>query len=385
MTDLMKRRIQLRKTKLDTLSILLILLLGLSIPAVAFVTSAGASQSLNRVDVTIQTTEALPYQYSLTAYNTSGFQVANFYGNYPEAAFGLPSGTYLITASAYYQQSYVCSNLCPLENGAANGTSSPVAIPYIPPYSEYGYAVVKLTGPDQITITTSNSTQSSLVSLPVHVQFLNGTAASGASVSAYVVGGNYVDTQGWVTNGQTGSDGNFTLVMPNAPIQVSAYLSYPINLPKNISTVTVVIAGQKVNVTVYWQPNSVTLSGQALILPPETGAEITLQVQQQSYPYPVPYSGQGTTGGGGVTTVTTTIATTTATPQQGVSPQSNRIAPFSPSSVQVSSPAQQSTPVASGFSVIEDLIIALGTAAIVGAGTMLVLIRRRSRLQSARP
>jgi len=382
MTDLMNRRFQLKKTKLGNPSFLLILLLGLSIPAVAFVTSAGASQSLNRVDVTIQTTKALPYQYSLAAYNTSGFQVANFYGNYPEAAFGLPSGTYLITASAYYQQNYGC-NPCPL-SGAANGTSSSIAIPYISPYSEYGYAVVKLTGPEQITITTSNSTQSSLVNLPIHVQFFNGTAASGAYVSAYVVGSNYADTQGWVSNGQTGSDGNFTLVMPNAPIQVSAYLSYPINLPKNVSTVTVVIAGQKVNVTVYWQPNSVTLSGQALILPPEKGAEITLQVQQ-SYPYPVPYLGQGTASSGGVTTVTTTIATATATPQQGVSPQSNQIAPFSPSSAQVSSPAQQSAPVASGFSAIEDLIIALGTAAIVGVGTILVLIRRRSRLQSARP
>ena len=360
------------------------LLLCLSIPAVALVTSARASQSLNSVDVTIQTTRALPYQYSLTAYNTSGFQVANFYGSYPEAAFGLPSGTYLITASAYYQQNYVCNNLCPLETGAVNGNASAIAIPYMPPYSEYGYAVVQLTGPEQITITTSNSTQSSLVSIPIHVQLLNGTAASGAYVSAYVVGGNYVDTQGWVSNGQTGSDGNFTLVMPNAPIQVSASLSYPINLPRNVSTVTVVIAGQKVNVTVYWQPNSVTLSGQALILPPEKGAEITLQVQQ-SYPYPVPYAGEGTASSGGVTTVTTTIATTTAAPQQGSTPQSNRIAPFSPSSEQISSPAQQSTPAASGFSAIEDLIIALGAAAIVGVGTMIMLIRRRSRLQSARP
>jgi len=384
MSELMNERFQHKRTKPGTLSILLILLLGLSIPAVAFVASAGASQSLNRVDVTIQTAKPLPYQYSLTAYNTSGFQVADFYGNYPEASFGLPSGTYLITASAYYQQSYVCSNLCPLANGAANGTLTPVVIPYMPPYSEYGYAVVKLTGPEQITITTSNSTRSSLVSLPVHVQFFNGTAASGASVSAYVVGGNYVDTQGWVSNGQTGSDGNFTLVMPDAPIQVSAYLSYPINLPKNISTVTVVVAGQKVNVTVYWQPNSVTLSGQALILPPENGTDITLQIQQ-STPYPVPYLGQGTSSSGGVTTITTTVGTATATPQQGVPSQSNRIAPFSQGSAQVSSPAQQSTSAASGFSAIEDLIIALGAAAIVGAGTMLVLIRRRSRLQSARP
>jgi len=383
MTDLNNRRFPPGTAKLGTHSILLILLLCLSIPAVALVTSAGASPALNRVDVTIQTTKALPYQYSLTAYNTSGYQVASFYGSYPEASFGLPSGTYLITASAYYQSIYTCK-LCPLEGEVVNGSATSIAMPYMPPYYEYGYAVVKLTSPESITIATSNSTQTSTVSLPIHVQLLNGTAASGAQVSAYVVGGNYADTQSWVSYGQTGSDGNFTLVMPNAPIQVSAYLSYPISLPKNVSTVTVVIAGQKVNVTVYWEPNSVTLSGQALILPPEKGAVITLRVQQ-SYPYPVPYSsGSGTVSPGGVTTVTTTMATTTAAPQQGASQQSNRIAPFSPSSAQVSSPAQQSTPAATGFSAIEDLIVALGAAALVGVGTMLVLIRR-NRMQSARP
>ena len=214
--------------------------------------------------------------------------------------------------------------------------------------------------------------------------FFNGTAASGAYVSAYVVGANYPYSQDWVTYGQTGSDGIFTLVMPRAPIQVSATLPYSINLPKNVSTITVVIGGQKVNVTVYWQPNSVTLSGQALILPPDSGADITLQVQQ-SYPYPVYYGAPGTASGGAVTTVTTTLATATATPQQGASPQSNGIAPFSPSSAQVSSPAQQETSVASGFSAIEVLIIGLGAAAVVGVGALFVLVRRRHTVEGTRP
>jgi len=383
MTYLAKKHFRLKTTKLGSYSIFLALLLGLSIPAVTLVTSAGASPALNSVDVAIQTAKSLPYQYTLTAYNTSGFQVASFYGNYPEAAFGLPSGTYLITASAYYQQSSVC-NLCPLEKGAVNGSASSMPIRYFPPYSEYGYAVEKLTGPAQITITTSNSTQTSLVKLPIHVQFFNGTSASGAYVSAYVVGGNYAYPQNWVSYGQTGSDGNFTLLMPDAPIQVSAYLSYPIDLPKNISTVPVVIGGQKVNVTVYWQPSTVTLSGQALILPPEKGAEITLQVQQ-SNPYPVYYAGQGTTSSGSVTTATTTVSTTTATPQQGVTPQSNVIAPFSPSSAQISSPSQQATSVAPGFSAVEAVIIALGAAAIFGVGAILVLLKRKSMVQRARP
>ena len=383
MKYLANKHFQLRTPKLGSSSIFLVLLLGLSIPAVAFVTTVGASPGLNSIDVSIQTTQALPYQYTLTAYNTSGFQVASFYGSYPEAAFGLPSGTYLITASAYYQQSSVC-NLCPLEKGAVNGSVSSLPIRYVVPYSEYGYAVEKLTGPAQIAITTSNSTQASLVNLPIHVQFFNGTSASGAYVSAYVVGGNYAYPQNWVSYGQTGSDGNFTLVMPNAPVQVSAYLTYPINLPKSISTVPVVIGGQTVNVTVYWQPSTVTLSGQALVLPPEKGAEITLQVQQ-SYPYPVYYAGQGAASSGGVTTVTTTVSTTTATPQQGVSPQSNTIAPFNPSSAQISSPGQQATSVASGLSATEAVIIALGAAAIFGVGAILVLLKRRSMVQRARP
>ena len=382
MKDLANKHFQLKTPKPRASFILMVLLLGLSIPTVAFVTSAGASPALNSIEVTIQTTKPLPYQYQLTAYNTSGFQVANFYGNYPEAAFGLPSGTYLITASAYYQQTSVC-NLCPLEKGSLNGSAS-IPVLYVQPYAEYGYAVEKLTGPAQITIVTSNSTQTSLVKLPIHVQFFNGTSATGAYVSAYVVGANYVNSQNWVTYGQTGSDGNFTLFMPNAPIEVSASMTVPINLPKNVSTVTVVVGGQKVNVTVYWQPSSVTLSGQALILPPEKGAAITLQAQQ-SYPYPVYYAGQGTTNPGGVTTVTTTAATATATPQQGVSSQSNRIAPFSPSSAQISSPGQQTTSVAPGFSAMEGLIVALGAAAIVGVGAMLVLVRRRTTVQRARP
>jgi len=381
MTDYVNKLFRFKTSKLRTTSVLVALLLGLSIPAFALVVPAGASPALNSVNVSIQTSEALPFQYQLTAYNTSGFQVANFYGSYPEAAFGLPSGTYLITASAYYQQNYYC-NPCPLVK-VANGTASSSPIAYIQPYSEYGYAVEKLTGPAQITIATTNSSQASLIRLPVHVQFFNGTAASGAYVSAYVVGGNYAYSQDWVNYGQTGRDGNFTLVMPSAPIEVSASLPYPVDLPKNVSTVTVKIGGQDVNVTVYWQPSSVTLSGQALILPPESGADITLQVQQ-SYAYPV-YSGGGAAGSGGVTTVTTTMATATATPQQGSSPQSNQIAPFTPSSGQVSSPAQQSGPVASGFSALEVLIVGLGAAALVGVGALLIAVRRKGTADSARP
>ena len=119
-----------------------LLLVWASVPVATLMVSSGASTALSSVEVTIQTTKDLPYQYALTAYNTTGYQVASFYGSYPEAGFGLPSGTYLITASAYYQQYDICY-LCPLEAGINSSVSS-VAIPirYYPPASEYGFAVV---------------------------------------------------------------------------------------------------------------------------------------------------------------------------------------------------------------------------------------------------
>jgi len=351
-----------------------ILLVGLFVSAAVLVVSAGASAPLNSVQVTVQTTANLPFQYTLTAYNSSGYQVAAFGGNYPEAAFGLPSGVYLITASAYYQQSYC--NLCPVGLKSTSGTTS-TPIRYVNPVSEYGYAVVKLTGPTQLTITTSNSTSASLVSIPVHVQFVNGTAAVGAYVSGYVVGDNYAYSSQWVTYGQTGSDGSFTLVLPNAPVQVSASLSVPIQLPQNVSVIPIEIGGQKTNVTVTWQPNYISLYGQALILPPQSSASITLTIQQ-SIPYPIyANSGQGSVA------VTTIMSTTTAGVQQGSAPaQSGRIAPFSPSASQLSSPSQAAS--GGSFGTAGYLIVGIGAVALVFAAGAVTLSRRK-RVESARP
>lgn len=358
-------------------SAFVIVLLALSVPVAALVASSSAAADLNVVQVTIQPTRNLPYQYALTAYNSSGDQVASFYGSYPEAAFGLPDGTYLVTASATYQ-SYCCCKLCPLE-GNANASALP-AIIYQPPSSEYGYAVVKVTGPVQISIATKNSSELPLVSLPVHVSFFNGTAAAGAYVSAYVVGTGYSYSPSIVSYGQTGDDGNFTLVMPEAPVQVNAYLTVPVQLPENVTAVVPVeVGGQKVNVTVYWQPSYVGLSGQALILPPQKGADITLQIQQN--PYPIYY---GTPAEGGATSVTTVTSTTMGTAEQTASSgQQGKIAPFDPSSEQISNPGQSvSSTVPNPFAMIPLLAIA-GLGAVVVAGVVLGMKRRTVR--SSRP
>ena len=372
-----------------------LLLIGVSIPVAALVVTSGASTALNSVQVNIQTTKDLPYQYTLTAYNASGDQVASFNGNFPEAGFGLPSGTYLITASANYQQYNVCY-LCPLEAGA-NASAPPVssassvssvAIPirFYPPAYEYGFAVVKVTGPSQITIDTRNSTVFPLVKIPVHVAFVNGTAAAGASVSAYVVGMEYGYGQNWVSYGQTGSDGNVTLTMPAAPVELDAYLSVPIQFPQGVGTTPINFGGQTVNVTFYWQPAQIELAGHALILPPQSGADITLKVQQFPVPVPIP-TPYATTGAvqNGVTTVTVT-STSTESPLQGVaSSQPSTIAPFSPTSSQLSSPAQAaSAPAANPFLVLP---LALGAGAVAAIALIAAMIvgRRKQTVQSARP
>ena len=387
-----------RRSARGAFTIATILLLGLSFLAVTFATSAGAAASLNLVDVTIQPTRSLPYQYTLTVYNTSGYQVGNFYGNFPEAAFALPPGTYLITASAYYYQQNIVCGYC-LDTKSANSSGAMMPIRYVPPYNEYGYAVEQVSGPMQIAIPTQNSTSGKVVDIPVHVAYANGTAAVGAWVYASIIGSNYQWSPTWNMSGQTGNDGSYTLVVPEGPLQVSASLSVPIQLPKNISTVTVVVGGQKVNVTVYWQPNYVNLSGQTLVLPPQASASITLQVQQ-SNPYPIYYAQSGVAQGGisapqgSVTYATTTMSTITAGGQQTgsgqavVSPQANRIPAFTPSKEQLTPPGTQApanAPAAAfDLATLETLVAVVAAAAVIGVGASLVLSRRKQRVESAR-
>jgi hypothetical protein len=59
--------------------------------------NASGSIKLDNIQVSIQTSQDLPYSYTLTAYNTSGFQVAYYQSNFAAAALELPDGTYLFT------------------------------------------------------------------------------------------------------------------------------------------------------------------------------------------------------------------------------------------------------------------------------------------------
>jgi hypothetical protein len=120
----------------------------------------------------------------------------------------------------------------------------------------------------------------------VKVSYVNGTAAAGASVYASIIGEWYY---WWGPNstvtmgGQTDSNGLVHLVLPVAPAVVTAWDWVPIATGSNGSTIQTTIGGQKVNITVYWQPTYVGLSGSGVLFPPQSNMNITLYYQQPDY------------------------------------------------------------------------------------------------------
>ncbi|MDV3292835.1 MAG: hypothetical protein LYZ70_01020 [Nitrososphaerales archaeon] len=342
---------------------------------------AATAPALDIVQVSLQTAQSLRFQYTFTAYNSSGYQVAWYESSHPGAAFQLPSGSYLVTASAYYYNSTVCVE-CPLgASPVAKGSAGVASISprYQNPYNEYGFAVAKVSGASSLSIKTQNASAIPLSSLTIHVGYANGTAASRASVSGYVVGSYYVYSPKMVTCGETGKDGNVVLTMPQAPVDISAYLSTPIVLPKNTTTVTVEVGGQKVNVTVYLQPSYLNLFGQALVLPPQTRADVVLQYRP--FNEPIIYYANGaptvaTAGGVAPTgsTVTTTQTGGAAVQARGLAQAATRIAPFNASGGEI-------TTVDSGpAGVINvNLVVAAIGAAVVVAGFAALWLRKSAK------
>ena len=333
--------------------------------------SASASTGFDNVQVFIQTSQNLPYSYTLTAYNTSGIQVAYYQSNFAAAALELPDGTYLFTVQASYSppDNYPCIGCgsgptIPANSTTVTNSTVLTAMPAVPlPFNEsgsmipanftsvtnstgvtaipvfqllssneYGYAIEQVTGPSIITINTQDASALPNTQVTVHVTYANGTAAQGAWVYASVVDDYYYYGPNVTSDVQTLTDGTAVLTMPQAPLLVTSYLSVPITLPQLQSNVTVNIGGQKVNVTLYWEPDSISLQGQTLILPPQTGSSITLQYQPQQYYYAIPPKGLSTTG---TTNTTTTYTVTAITTSAGQNAAQGRIPPFNPSNVQV--------------------------------------------------
>jgi hypothetical protein len=337
--------------------------------------------SYNNVQVFVQTASSLPDYFTVSAFNMSGYMVASSQTQYPAASFELPNGQYIFTVTADQSSDQIYYTPSPMTG--TNVAQGNLAMPYYEaPVVEYGYAVQQISGSATFTISTQNVTSFPTTMLTIKVVYANGTAAGGATVSASVMGSWYY--WGYESNAvmwnTTQADGTATLVTPQAPVQIDAWSWIPVNLPNNLTTVPVIVAGEQVNVTVYWQPTYVGLAGSALIIPSQTSASITLHVQQPDY-WVMPYGAQATPTVGGEATASSSSSSIPATvyqQQQGNPLLKNYQAPTNPTS---STPTNQQTSSAnSGFfngSALPLTIVA--SAALAVAALSLAVVARIER------
>ena len=279
----------------------LVLSLALLVSGTAFMIQPASAGSFNNVQVFANTTTDQAYSFQFAAYNLSGSLIASYQTSYPAAAFELPSGGYLFTVSAT-QSNYDAKYACPLMgSGTANGapTKEPpapsnssdsgtaVVMPVCyPPSSEYGYSTTTIIGAQTINIQMQNVSTFPATAVTVKAAYINGTAAVGASVYASVVGEWYywwVEGSSITMGAQTDSSGVAHLVIPSAPAVVTAWQWVPVMTGKNGSTIQANVGGERVNVTVYWEPTYVGLSGSGLLLPPGDSISLTLHYQQPDY------------------------------------------------------------------------------------------------------
>lgn len=314
-----KLRVRSTRTLEQTIAVVVIGLLFLTNGGVAFAKTAPPAVSYNSVQINVQTTNSLNATYIATAYNSSGYMIATSQSRYPTFAFVLPSSTYLFAVTALQESVSRCYPYAGYAKGGASQAGSAMILPpcfWSNPVVEYGYALQPVTKSTTLNIMTQPIDKTPTTNLTIQVKYLNGTGAHAVSLSAYMVGEWY-----WWGNsdnhlvlwGQTDKTGHATLVVPNVPIEVSAWAWLPVNLPKNETTVQTTVGGEKVNVTVYWQPTYVGLAGSALIIPPTNSAAITLHAQKPNY-WVMPYGVQSM----GATTGAPTALGTIASGQGGV-------------------------------------------------------------------
>jgi hypothetical protein len=291
-------------------------LLTLAIFLMSGLTSAiqpTAAASYNNVQVFANLTSSQDYSFQFAAYDLSGSLVASYQGPYPAAAFELPAGGYLFTASATHFQTFKAYP-CPVEAVATpaapapKSSNSPAILPgCYPPSSEYGWQTATVTGSQTINLQMQNISKLPTTDVTVKVSYVNGTAASDASVYSSIVGEWYYwwyQDNGISMYAQTDSNGVAHLVIPAAPAVITAWKWVPIFADRNGSNIQVNVGGEKVNVTVYWQPTYIGLSSSGLLLPPQNSISLSLHYQQPDYwvmPMGVRAQGAYAQGGQGAT------------------------------------------------------------------------------------
>ena len=361
-----------------TASLLTIFLVGVS-PLPRLLAAAPASgAALNAVQLSIQTANLTSVSsYDLVAYNSTGAPVASYTGQYQLVTLDLPSGTYLFAATAYGPatvQPPVCCVCAQSGEAAASSTakagSGPSAAPdialpcfYGSPPLEYGYSLAQVSGPTSITLDTHPPSDIPATDVSVSVSYENGTAVSGADVSASVVGADL----SWGANSslsmyaQTAADGVAQLVVPALPLEVSASDSVQVNLTQSQTVVQVDVGGEPVNVTLYYSPNYVYLSASALLLPPQASLSMTLAAQAQ--PQLVPYAVGSAATAASPNSQSQQAPQASAGSASSASATANEIASIPPiPASDVGSPAARPSSGPSGISSVE-----VGTLAVAGA------------------
>jgi len=280
---------------------------------IAFMTQPAVAESFNNVQVFATSVSNNASEFQFAAYNLTGTLIASYQAPYPAAAFELPTGGYLFTVSST-SFNPPTKYPCPImgtgsseESGstapvvASNGSIVATPIECYPQSSEYGYAFLSISGPQTIDIKILNASTLPVTQVSIKASYVNGTAVAGASVYASVVGEYYW----WWQNtsirmgSQTDSSGVAHLVVPRAPAVITAWKWVPVFTGKNGSTIQTTIGGQKVNITFYWQPTYVGLSGSGLLLPPQSNISLTLRYQQPDYwVMPAGVESQGSSIGG---------------------------------------------------------------------------------------
>lgn len=360
---------------------------------VALSSGVAIGSGFNLVQVFAATSANLPYSYTFTAYNTTGSMVASYQTSLSAAAFELPSGQYLFTVSAVHWNYSPCYDICPLQATAtpgsgptaapSSGSTSAPAILVRAPSSEYGFVLASVTSAQTLNINLVNVTKFPTSTITVKASYVNGTAAAGASVSASVVGQFYYWWgQGSNLNmsGQTNSDGVANLVVPRAPVVVTAWKWLPVTLPASNQSVTTNIGGEPISIIVHWLPTYVGLSASGVLVPPDDTISLTLKYQQPSYwvaPAGVEFAGAQGTSGAALSNQPTATPALAAQPSQSSSSQQSPQEYYLPSQIPQLQSGSTAGLTTSGYP-LSYLAITGVVAALAGVGLAALFLRRRS-------